>query len=113
MRNKDTNKWREAHTEIDIPSNALEAFDGFPSLAINDYCDYLESSGNEAASYVRKLAVEMAWAYDMWTKAQRDADSNRLMQTIYNDAGGSEPEYGFVRRFLIDFSRNNNIALRS
>ena len=110
MSNKDIRKWQEAHKEIEIPSSALEAHDSFPSLTINDYAVYLETAGNEAAGFVRKLGIELAWAYDMWTKAQRDADQNRLLQTIYNDAGGHE--FGFVRRFLIDFAKNNNIPLR-
>lgn len=109
--NKDTKKWQETYgSALSVPSDALEVFDSFPSLSINDYAAYLESQSNEAAPFVRNVAIELRWTYDMWKKAQRDADKNKLMQTIYNDATG--PEWEFVRRFLRDFAKAHNIGLR-
>jgi hypothetical protein len=109
--NKDAKKWQETYGEaLTIPSGALDAFDEFPSLSINDYAAFLEAQGNEAAPFVKKVALELRWTYDMWKKAQRDADKSQLMQAIYNDASG--PEWNFVRRFLIDWAKNNNVGLR-
>lgn len=104
--------WKKEHPALYLPDASLESLEGFPSLTVTDYYAYLESSGNEAAGYVKKLGRECHWVYGMWNKAQRDADKNLLLQDIYNNAAHGS-EYGFTRKFLTDYAKANNIKFKA
>ena len=103
--------WKKEHPEFYISDDSLASLEGFPSLTVTDYYAYLDASGNEAASYVRKLGRECRWVYGMWGKAQRDADKNKLLQDLYNNAAFGDA-YGFTRKFLTDYAKANNLKLR-
>ena len=103
--------WKKVHPHFYISEAALASLEGFPSLTVTVYYAYLESSGNEAAEYVKKLGRECSWAYGMWAKAQRDADKNLLLQDIYNNAAHGSG-YAFTRKFLTDYAKANNLKFK-
>lgn len=107
-------KWRQAHPEIAIDHEVLASLDhSCPSLSVTDFCLFLESSGvsQDVISYIRDLGIECRWAYDNWTKAQRDNDPGKLMLDQVNNCDG--PEYVFTSKFLRDYAKANNIHIPS
>ena len=107
-------KWREAHLGIDIPDTAIAALGSFPSLYANDLADKISMSNPDISAFIRALFKESIWAYDGWSKAQRDADAGKLLADIYTAAGGSgegdpQNQYTFIRRFLSDYAAANNL----
>lgn len=103
-------KWREAYPTLRIPDNALASQKDFPSLYATDYVAYLKGISPEAGENFEKLVIETRWAYSMWQKAQRDADKQALLQDVFNGARHGN-EYGFVRKYLMDYAEANNIKL--
>ncbi len=108
-------EWRKAHPTLSVNDEGMETVargTGFPSLRVTDYFAYLESSGNEAADFVKKLGRECVWAYGMWVKAQRDADDSKLLQDIFNNASRGN-EYAFTRKFLTAYAKANNLRMKA
>lgn len=104
-------KWKEAHPEIAIESDALATMAPFPSLYASDFVAYLSSKGEapNVIEFVRDIGRELVWAYDNWTKAQRDADAEKLLTDILRCADG--PGYEFTAKFIRDYAKANNIRL--
>lgn len=110
-------KWRAAHQGISIPDIALETVAPFPSLYAGDFAVYLEASGGatDMVQFVRDMSREMAWTYDNWAKAQRDADTAKLIDNMLSNCSGEGGggDYSITRKFIQDYARANGIALSS
>lgn len=105
-------QWREAHPDIDVSDEGIKPMAPFPSLFANDFAAYLSSKGmgEEIISFVREISREIAWAYGMWAKAQRDGDPAKLLLDLLNNSRHGA-EYAFTHRFLRDYAKANNIRL--
>lgn len=108
-----TQKWREAHSEIGIDDAPLETMAPFPSLYANDFIAMVEARGDDhqIVDFVRGIHREMVWVYGNWAKAQRDGDAARLLTDLLNNATGSE--FDLTRKFLTDYAKANNIRVDS
>src|SRR5689334_12323170 len=109
-------KWREAHSGIDIDEQALASAGPFPSLFVNDFAAYLDGKGSEreVVTFVKDMARETAWAYGNWQKALRDSDRGKLLADMLNAAsavGDAAQPYAFVQRFIRDYAAANGIVL--
>lgn len=107
-------KWHLAHQGIFALDESLVAVAPFPSLYASDFAVYLEAKGGDqqVVSFIVDVKREIAWAYDNWAKAQRDADPGKLIEDMLNNCAADQ-HYAPIRRFLTDYAKANGIGLRS
>lgn len=116
MKPEQIKKWRKEHPDLEINDEVLVSIQDCASLYGNDYLVYLEGKAEatgddtlrQAAAFLRSLMREVVWCYGMWGKMQRDANPSKLMGDLLVNATGAG--YEFVRKFLIDYMKANNIA---
>jgi hypothetical protein len=109
----ESQKWKEAHSGIEVGDDSLAVMAPFPSLYANAFITLLESRGDDPqiVEFIRGIHREMVWAYDNWAKVQRDSNPALLLLDLLNNASGGPP-YDFVAKFISDYAKANNISLR-
>lgn len=112
MKHEQIKRWREAYPGIDASDEMLLGMPDCAVLYANDYIAYLEQGGSvpkETVNFLRSLHRECVWLYGNWAKAQKDANPQRLLADILNNAKGGGGEYTVIEKFLRDYMKANNI----